>query len=258
MSSIPQTGTNLWSVCSQYPWMGDPLWTDAWIADARYLDTTGSVGTVSPQKGTISLVQATGANKPTYSAAWGSQGKGMLTFDGVNDHMRGDALAAKVTGLQPFTTVTAFQALSLSTLQANVWSFGDTSATFDLLGLQIGTETGSPWRTPLVDNAGHLRENYSDFPASTASVVITTVFDPSVSGTPTSRIRVNATDRLVIGSQVGTIGVTTFSKFTVGAFFGASAVLFLNMKWRGTIFAPFALSSSQVASPENYLISEAA
>lgn len=250
-------GTTSWSYRETFPWFTMPVFTDAWLADAKYLDSTGSVGTWLPQKGVIQLVQATGGFKPTYSASWGSKNRGSLLFDGVDDLLSGDALAAKTTGNQSYTLIASFAALTIAA-QRVAWSFSDASNVVDAGGLQIGPEAGNPWRVPLTDHAGHLQENYSDFPVNTANVVVTYIFDGTAVGSPASRIRVNGTERLVIKAQVGTIGTTTFSKFTVGAFRGSSTISLMNMRLRGLLFAPSIAPTAQVAICENYLISEAA
>lgn len=241
---------------SQFPWMGDPLFTDAWIADIRYLDSSGSVGTVLPQKGTISLVQATGANKPVYSAAFGSQSKGMLTFDGSNDWMSGDALAAKVAG-NPAGSFTIIQSFDLLTAvqRVNPWAFSASSDTAPLIEINPAT-TSLNWQVNNVDDATHTRSGTSATPAVTGKVVLTVGYNGSTSLTDT--IRANSVALGAGAITTPSFTATTLTKFTIGALRGATLLNVCNMRWRATVFAPSLLTTQQMLATESFLISEAA
>lgn len=253
---IPTTGGNLWSVTSPYPWMGDPLFTDAWIADRQYLDSGTTVGIVSPQKGSISLVQATGANKPAYSAAWGSLSKGMLTFDGVDDWLSGDALAAKVTGnpAKDFTIIQSFDMLAIGDGKSP-WSFSDSSNVAKLVEFNIKF-TSHQWESNQFDDAAHPNTSNPSPPivATTGRLVATCSY---YSASARFGFRFNGVD---VGSTSSntSMGQTTLSKFTLGAFRGSSLTNTCNMRWRSTVFSPLSQASpaSLVSRSEQFLINE--
>lgn len=255
MTTIPTTGTNLWCVTSPYAESGDPTYTDAWAFDNRYVDAT-SVGTWSPFKGSISPAQATGANKPTFSKAYGPGNRGMATFDGVNDLMSANALTSRFGGLSgDFTLITSLQILTVAPV-TNIWSFSGTSDTSNALSLQVGSEAGNPFRVAIQDNAGTLKRLFSDFSVNTNRVVVSVVFSHSNFIQPdTCVIRVNGVATTVTASG-GVVGAATFSKFTIGAFIGATTSAWLNMRLRRMTFSPQLLTGNQLAVVENGMLSE--
>jgi len=235
-----------------YPWQSDPGWTDALIADAKYLDTTGAVGLLRAHKGRIDATQASFSSKPTYSAGWGSGNAGMLTADGINDCLEADALAAKVTGLQPFTTITAIQALTVGAIK-DAWAFSNLSNTTSGHSLQLGTEANNPWRAAMQDDSGVLRVGTSGFLGDTTRVVITLTFN----GISAWTMRINGVAQTV--AHLGTApGATTHSKFTLFGFRGSSLIACMNANFRAFLFGPSVLPLSSIVPAENYLIAEKA
>lgn len=240
---------------SIYPWMSDPNWTDTWIADSAYLDTTGAVGIWKPQKGTIQIVQATVGNKPAYSAAWGSGSKGQLTYNGTTSYMTGNALAAKVTANQSWTIICAFQLTSVASFE-EIFAFSNVTLTHSFHVFQPDNSSPSPFlRAASSDDLSNIRDGNTAVAASTSKVIATISFDGTASG---YSIRFNGTNAGTGTTGTGTFGTITLTQFTVGAFFDVAASLFCAMKLRALLFMPRYFVAASCRPAENYLIAEAA
>lgn len=241
---------------SGYPWDVDPNINNAWTADARYLDSTGSVGLWKPSKGLISLVQATGADKPTYSAAWASGNKGKITGDGVSRCMTGDAHAANATGPVSFTTITALQAITIATIR-DAWSFSKSANDTDGCALQIGNDPAltPPWRTALVDDAHHVQANVMSGVAGTGRIVLTTIYDAS---TFTWTMRLKGVAQTVVRIQPQNPGACSWTRFTILGFRGATSSAFLNGSIRHHLFSRSILTPASYKAHENFMVAEAA
>lgn len=257
MSTIPTTGVNIWCATSPYPWSGDPTFTNAWIADSRHMDSTGSVGTWSPHKGSISLTQATGPSKPTFSNAWGSANRGMLTFDGAASYLIGDALAAQVTSNGPWTIIASVQVLTISAFR-ELYSFSGSSDTVSYHVVQ--PDNSSPdklWKAASVDNVGVgtvALESPTFGHVTTLKTVIGVQFIPSTSNH--YKIWIDTSDTFAQITQTGSFGLQTLSRFTVGAFRGATTSAFANMRLRALIFAPSNPTINALLPSMKYLVSE--
>ncbi len=234
-----------------YPWDGDPLITHAWVMDPAYVTTaSGAASSVAPEKGTIPLVQATSTMRPAYSATgYGTGSKGFITSDGVDDHLRGDALAAFVTGLnKPFTKITSLQLLSLTT-DRRPWEFNGASG--QATRLEVRAESGPPtvWGILRNDDAGdptlvHVGANSLNLLAT----VVTVVFDGS---SMTLRLGGAATG---ITNQPSVYGTQTFNSFALCAQAGGGQAV--HCKLRTHLFAPAALPLSSIAPYESFLLAE--
>lgn len=246
-----------------YPWDGIPEITNAWIADRRYLDSGGSVGLVNPSKGTIPLVQATAGSKPAYSVGYGSGNFGRLTYDAVDDWMSADAIAALVTGNpgnppHDFTIIQSFNLLTV-TGKPSPWAFGDTSNAHSIFtiipqspGLGGVTEF---WQVNWFDDATHATTESDIAQTVVGKVVLTCIYSRAANRTT---VRLNGVPlATVINSPSGT-GQTTLTKFTIGAFRGASVLQPTHMDWRSTAIAPSILLPPAYRSVENFDLSQAA
>lgn len=244
-----------------YPWNADPDVTDAWLADSKYLDTTGSVGIINPSKGIIPLIQSTGANKGAYSATLGSKNKGQITLDGANDHYTGDALAPKVSNSGPYTMIVSLQLVTV-VASATPFGFGATGSADHINLFQVEPiTTPAKLNTAYYDNVGNIRTSTSDYVATTAHIVATLINASVTSGPGAFVMRINAAARTVITLTTPAspgIGDADFTKFTLGAWRGTSPIQFCNMKWRGMVFAPRELSPAKYRSYENFFLAEAA
>lgn len=258
MSGIPTTGTNLWSVLDPYPWSGDDQVTDSWIADLKYLTLTGSAcGQVAQHKGTTGpLVQATAGNKPAFAATWNANNHGLLGYDGVDDWMSCDALAAKIAGNPPhdFTLVQCFRLRSVSVCSPWSFSASSNSATiFTIIPQTGGVIPDHAWQTNYYDDAAHANTETADIAADTNRVVLTTTF---IASTKRTSIRVNGVLRSVAHGSLIDVGLCSYTKFTVGAFRGSSLLNAAAMDWRFTTFAPFVRPAANVLRDEIFGLTE--
>lgn len=244
---------------SSYPWDSISLVTDAYTADARYIDNVASPGVWAPSKGQEPFVQSTPGKRLVYSETYGSGNKGGLTSDGVDDWMSADGLATKVSNSGAYTIISSLEVLTL-THAATAWGFGASGGTDHINLLQMYQDP-SPlfWRTAYYDNVGNQRISNSDYTPTIARVVITVLMGGTNPGQ--SVIRVNGVARtMTIATIPSSPGITDadYTKFTLGAFRNAAIVQPIHAIYRALIFAPAILSAASVASIENYLIAEAA
>lgn len=246
----------------QYPWVPDPLCTDAWMADRRYVDSAGSVGIVAPNKGVDPIIQPTGALKGTYGADYGSQGKGRVAISG-GKWMSCDALAAKVSGSpgnppHDFTLIQSFDLLDV-TGKPVPWGFGHNSnsrSIFTIIPQAPGIGVSEFWQTNWFDDAAHATTESASFQAATGRHVMTVAYNRA-SNRATFDLN-NTLFPTTILSPFGT-GQLTLTTFTIGIFrWSGGSQQPANIHWRGTVFFPHTLTPAQSAPSRSYLVREAA
>lgn len=246
-----------------YPWDIDPRWTDVWLAERRFVDSL-NVSAWRPQKGNIILTQPTAGAKPVWSAGYGSRGSGMITGDGVDDFLIGDALAAKVSNTHAFTMIASFRARSI-VHGMTIWGFGASFVLAQINLLQaFKSSPTNPflWRMSYYDNSGTIRISDSDYEANTTDRVVLAV--TMNVGIPASfSFWVNNVSRAVnvvtIPGTPGAIGDADFTKFTVLAVReGGTTSQYIACDLRALAFAPFTLSSTDISAAARLLVADAA
>jgi hypothetical protein len=234
-----------------YPWLQDTAVTNAWIAEKEYITTATGVSSWAPQKGSISLAQATGGSQPIFSSnSWNSK-LGGITFDGIDDILTGDSLAALVTGSDlPWSCVAVFQ-YTTATAGKNTFSFSNTSDTQSYMTFSCANSAGAKHAIGRIGDSGtQLNGIVSNFIPNVGYMVLTIVF----TGTALT-MRVNGTATNVAASGLDTVA-STLSKFQIGGFRGASTLYSNPMVFRGFIFGNSAWSSSTYLPIENYFVNE--
>lgn len=145
---------------SQEPWSSngtiysDNKITDVWIADAADVGSVGAgnaVPTWTRRKGSNNFVQATGSKQPLWNTNWGATHPfGTVTFDGVDDFMTANGIAAPLSGNDtPYSYTMACAPLTIGVTKQMVSLSKASSATqgFDNF-TQLNTNKMTSTRAP--------------------------------------------------------------------------------------------------------------
>lgn len=231
--------------------MSDPNITHSWVADSKYITISGgtSVSNLAPQKGNVPLVGAV-SSQPTFSSAWGSKSKGMLTFDGVSQYLNGDAIASLISGsAKPFTLIISFQILTVAQ-DKEMFRFHGPPASWVMLLHKDTGQLSQYWEPFVQDDTSLGRGRQTLLPVDTAKHVMVIQY----SGVGVN-VYIDNTLQIAVSEFSPPVGVVTVSQFYVGA---GAAFRFTNMRLRSMQFAPSVVPSSTWRPISNFSLAEAA
>lgn len=241
-----------------YPWDTQPKVTDAWIADAAFVDTS-PITSWRPAKGIYPWTQATSTKRPTWTKTGGSKGHGLLNFDGTDDTMVNDAFVSKFANSTiSFTLIIAAKCPSTQNSKYLLACNGSTSPSKDYFVFFLGTSNTISAETGDVTGSNVVRLNSTYAPGSSAFVVTYKyVYAPPPN--IAYALRYNAVTNTANYSRgtIGTYTSQTLTKCTLGASRGGpsnSETGWLNYGLRGVVFAPYQLTDDECNPIEQFFI----
>lgn len=228
------------------------------ISDTTVTRAGGTASAVANQKpGGGPLLQSVDINQPSYSdTSWGGSRPG-LTFDGTQDLMRADGLAALVTGTdQPFTVILLAAVLTLGSVAGTIrslWGFGNLAVDNPLHDLRLPASTSGVIASGRRDTAGAAKVKSAAGIIDTNRHIWATVFD----GTKVALWRDGVLDVNLDGvasTADSDVGLTDLDTFTVGGITRLVTSGHTHLLLGGLLVFAGALSNAEREKNERYLL----
>lgn len=221
--ALTSTGFPSGGYTPQQPWLSngtiypDNRITDVWIADAADTGNVGAgngVATFTRRKGANNFVQVTGTKQPIWNSNWGATNPfGTITFDGVDDFMSANGVAAPLSGNDtPFSFTMAAAPLTIGVSKQMLSFSRSTTATQSFQNFtQLNTNKMTNTRAP---DTGASNTVSSTQNLDTSKQVFTDNFVQAK-----TTIRRNGIDTSVAGTS-NDVATMTLDQLTLACFFG--------------------------------------